>query len=64
MLSPHATVVRGGDREIDAAELVPGDRVLLVSGDRCRPTCGEGELRVEEAALTGESLPVEKAPMR
>jgi len=35
MLSPHATVVRGGDRrQIDAADLVPGDRVLLVSGDR------------------------------
>ncbi len=64
MLSPRATVIRDGRRmEIDAAELVPGDLVLLASGDRvpadlrllqCK------ELRVEEAALTGESLPVEK----
>ena len=68
MLSPHATVVRGGDRrQIDAAELVPGDRVLLVSGDRVPADLRlvkVKELRVEEAALTGESLPVEKAPMR
>ncbi len=35
MLSPHATVLRDGSRrEIDAAELVPGDLVLLASGDR------------------------------
>lgn len=57
-------MIRDGRRmEIDAAELVPGDLVLLASGDRvpadlrllqCK------ELRVEEAALTGESLPVEK----
>jgi len=64
MLSPHATVVRGGDRrQIDAAELVPGDRVLLVSGDRVPADLRlvkVKELRVEEAALTGESLPVEK----
>jgi len=65
MLSPHATVVRGGDRrQIDAAELVPGDRVLLVSGDRVPADLRlvkVKELRVEEAALTGESLPVEKS---
>ncbi|MDG9927552.1 MULTISPECIES: cation-transporting P-type ATPase [unclassified Pseudomonas] len=65
MLSPHATVIRAGKRqEIDAGELVPGDLVLLASGDRVPADLrliAVKELRVEEAALTGESLPVEKA---
>ncbi|ENO90285.1 cation-transporting P-type ATPase [Thauera linaloolentis] len=64
MLSPHATVIRDGRRrEIDAAELVPGDLVALASGDRVPADLrlvAIKELRVEEAALTGESLPVEK----
>ncbi|MFY9477556.1 MAG: hypothetical protein WAQ08_07825 [Aquabacterium sp.] len=64
MLSPHATVARDGQRcEIDAAELVPGDLVLLTSGDRVPADLRlieVKELRVQEAALTGESLPVEK----
>jgi len=64
MLSPHATVIRDGrQREIEAAGLVPGDRVILVSGDRVpadlRLVSVKG-LRIEEAALTGESLPAEK----
>ncbi|MBW7902746.1 MAG: cation-transporting P-type ATPase [Rhodocyclaceae bacterium] len=66
MLSPHATVVRDGRRrEIDAGELVPGDQVVLVSGDRVPADLrllSVRELRVDEAALTGESLPAEKAP--
>jgi magnesium-transporting ATPase (P-type) len=65
MLSPHATVIRDGQRrEIDAAELVPGDCVALASGDRVPADLrlvDVRELRVEEAALTGESLPVEKS---
>lgn len=64
MLSPRAQVLRDGHRqEIDAAELVPGDIVYLVSGDRVPADMRLIEvksLRVEEAALTGESLAVEK----
>ena len=64
MLSPHAMVLREGrPQEIDAANLVPGDVVQLVSGDRVPADLRliqVRELRVEEAALTGESLPVEK----
>ncbi|KGD88039.1 carbonate dehydratase [Achromobacter sp. RTa] len=64
MLSPHAMVLRDGARsDIDAAGLVPGDQVLLASGDRVPADLRlveTRELRVEEAALTGESLPGEK----
>ena len=64
MLSPQATVLRGGARAvIDAGELVPGDLVLLSSGDRVpadlRLISVKG-LRIDEAALTGESLPADK----
>ncbi|WP_068804243.1 cation-transporting P-type ATPase [Thauera phenolivorans] len=65
MLSPHAVVIRGGRaQEIEAAGLVPGDLVALASGDRVPADLRlvtVTELRVEEAALTGESLPVEKS---
>ncbi|WP_126462992.1 cation-translocating P-type ATPase [Sulfuritortus calidifontis] len=65
MLASRAMVLREGERhEIDAAELVPGDIVLLESGARVpadlRLTRVKN-LRVSEAALTGESVPVEKA---
>lgn len=66
MLSPECTVVRNGQpRKIEAVGLVPGDIVLLKSGDKVPADLRVLEatnFRVEEAPLTGESLPVEKAP--
>jgi magnesium-transporting ATPase (P-type) len=64
MLAPHAHVIRDGLRfSIDAAELVPGDIVLLEAGDKVpadlRLLTAHG-LSLQEAILTGESVPVEK----
>ncbi len=64
LLVSKARVVRDGhEKEIDGAELVPGDVVLLASGARAPADLRllhVNELRVDEAMLTGESLPVEK----
>jgi P-type Ca2+ transporter type 2C len=64
MAAPTATVVRDGrEVEIPARDLVPGDVVLLHAGDKASADGRLVEavnLQVEEAALTGESLPVEK----
>ena len=65
MLAPRASVLRDGRRVgVDAAELVPGDIVLLESGDRVpadlRLLSARG-LRIEEAILTGESVPTDKS---
>ena len=62
---PTAHVVRDGrEREVPAAELVPGDVVVLAAGSRV-PADGRvaesAQLQVAEAALTGESVPVTKA---
>jgi H+-transporting ATPase len=62
-LKPLATVKRDGKMSvIDAALLVPGDLVLLGSGSAVPADCrvNGGEIEVDEAALTGESLPVPK----
>ncbi len=63
-----ATVVRGGvEREIPRREVVPGDVVRLSAGDMVPADArllSAKDLHVNEAALTGESLPVEKAPDR
>ncbi|MFA7096449.1 MAG: cation-transporting P-type ATPase [Gammaproteobacteria bacterium] len=65
MLSLRATVIRNGERmEIPAEELVPGDLVVLASGDKVPADLrlvSEKALRVNEAILTGESEVVEKA---
>ena len=64
MLSPEATVLRDGRRIVVAAEaLVVGDIVLLASGDKAPADLrllNTKNLRIEEAALTGESAAVEK----
>jgi magnesium-transporting ATPase (P-type) len=65
MLSLSAHVLRDGRRTtIPAEDLVPGDVVLLESGDKVPADLRLLEvknLRVEEAALTGESEPTEKS---
>lgn len=63
-LVSEATVLRGGiKRRLDSAELVPGDLVVLNAGDRvpadARILHARG-LTIEEAALTGESVPTLK----
>ena len=64
MLPLRAVVVRGGHQAvIDAEGLVPGDVVAIQSGDRVPADLRlfrVKDLRVEEASLTGESVPVEK----
>lgn len=64
MLSLQATVRRGGRSvRIDAEELVPGDVVLLQSGDKVPADLRllkVRDLKVDESILTGESVPVEK----
>ncbi len=64
MVTTEATVVRDGKRlRLASAELVPGDIVVLQSGDRVPADMRlhrVKELQVDESALTGESVPVEK----
>src|SRR6516162_7501003 len=65
MLSAEARAVRGGEtRLIPAEELVAGDVVLLESGDKVPADLRLTDvknLRTEEAALTGESVPTDKS---
>jgi magnesium-transporting ATPase (P-type) len=64
MLSAEARTLRGGDTRMIAAEqLVPGDIVLLESGDKIPADLrliDAKNFRTEEAALTGESVPADK----
>jgi magnesium-transporting ATPase (P-type) len=64
MLSAEARVVRGGEtRMIPAGQLVPADVVILESGDKIPADLrliDAKNLRTEEAALTGESVPADK----
>jgi H+-transporting ATPase len=60
-LKPKATVKRDGKwQEISAIVVVPGDMVLLASGSAIPADCrtNKGQIDVDQAALTGESLPV------
>ncbi len=64
LAAPDANVIRGGSRQtVRATQIVPGDVILLEAGNyipadvRLLETMN---LRVEEAALTGESVPVQK----
>jgi magnesium-transporting ATPase (P-type) len=64
MLAPRASVLRDGDRRtVDGEALVPGDLVLLEAGDKVPADLRLLQalnLQIQEALLTGESVPVEK----
>jgi len=64
MAAAFASVVRGGQRRsVPAAEIVPGDIILVEEGDTIPADARllqSTALQVAEAALTGESLPVSK----
>ncbi|MBA7474674.1 putative cation-transporting ATPase F [subsurface metagenome] len=64
MMVPECTVLRDGERKIiPARELVPGDVVLFEGGDRVPADLRlfyTKNLEADEAALTGESVPVKK----
>lgn len=63
-LKQRARVIRDGkERELDAEELVPGDLIRLAQGDRVPADARMifvNDFQVDEAVLTGESLPVLK----
>ncbi|HWK85074.1 MAG TPA: cation-translocating P-type ATPase [Caldimonas sp.] len=64
LASPRSSVVRGGVvKRISSQELVEGDRLIVLEGDRlaCDARLVEAHgLRVDESLLTGESVPVDK----
>ncbi|MDP4510033.1 cation-translocating P-type ATPase [Nonomuraea turcica] len=66
LTAPVARVVRdGAQRQIPAAEVVTGDLLVLAEGDIVPADARVGEaaaLLVDESALTGESVPVDKSP--
>jgi len=65
MIDPSTSVVRDGRRlTVAAHEVVPGDIVMLEAGDRVPADLRlvkARNLRIDEAILTGESVPVDKA---
>lgn len=69
-VTTEVTVLRDGHKQrIPSREIVPGDVVLLVSGDKVPADLrlvNSRNLQVDESALTGESIPVEKSttPLR
>jgi Ca2+-transporting ATPase len=66
MAAVSCRVIRGGEeRTVDVRELVPGDIIIVSSGDRISADSYLLEsfnLQVDEAPLTGESMPVSKTP--
>ena len=64
LAAPDAKVMRDGERKsVPSAQLVPGDIVLLEAGNYIPADIRlleAANLRIEEAALTGESVPVQK----
>lgn len=64
MASPSARALRDGvEREVSTSDLVPGDVVVINSGDKVPADSrllSASQLRIDEAALTGESLAVHK----
>jgi magnesium-transporting ATPase (P-type) len=64
MVQTETTVVRDGvKRRISSREITPGDLVLLQSGDKVPADLRlveSRDLQIDESALTGESVPVEK----
>lgn len=64
LTSPETVVIRDGtEKEIPSTELVPGDIILLQTGDRIPADARiikEFNLKVDESSLTGESVPVQK----
>ena len=65
LVPPKATVVRDGmETEVPTSEIVVGDRVVLRPGDKV-PVDGvieSGETAIDEALVTGESVPKDKGP--
>ncbi|WP_431217598.1 hypothetical protein ACQ86N_25825 [Puia sp. P3] len=66
MVSTHATVLRDGQpAELPLQLIVPGDMVILSAGDMIPADIrllSAKDLFVNQSALTGEALPVEKKP--
>jgi magnesium-transporting ATPase (P-type) len=65
LVDPRASVMRGGQRlTVPAASIVPGDLVMIEAGDRVPADLRlirARNLRIDEAPLTGESVPVDKS---